>query len=178
MDKLLSSRELGEYLNLRQVTVRRKAARGEIPATRIGHHFRFDKSEIDVWLQQNRPGKQLQILVVDDDPEIGQLISDIMTKSSCQVTVALSSPEALNLIGDKHFDMLFLDLILPGMDGIEAFKRIREENQNIPVAIITGYPDSDLMDQALKYGPLTVIKKPFSHSNILAVVDSFLHVNQ
>ena len=178
MDQLLSSRELGEYLNLKQVTVRRKAAKGEIPAVKIGHHFRFDKNEIDIWLSQQRPGRVLQILVVDDEPEIGRLLTDILNKNNCQVTFTSSSTEALKLIDSQHFDLIFLDLVMPELNGIEVFKRIRGEGKHVPVAIMTGYPDSDLMNQALGYGPLTVIRKPFTESNIMAVVDSFVHIIQ
>ena len=178
MDKLLSSREIGEYLNLKQVTVRRKAAKGEIPATKIGHHFRFDKREIDAWLFQNRPGRLLHILVIDDEPIIGRLFIDSLERGNCRVTVTLSSVEALELIGGRRFDLIFLDLVMPHLDGVEVFKRIREAGQNAPVAIITGYPDSDLMNEALGYGPLTVMKKPFSASDIVAVVNSFLGIAQ
>ena len=178
MDKLLSSKEIGEYLNLKQVTVRRKAAKGETPATKIGYHFRFDKREIDAWLLQNRPGRLLHILVIDDEPIIGQLFTDSLKKGNCQVTVTLSSLEALELIDSRHFDLIFLDLVMPELDGVEVFKRIREADKNVPVAVITGYPDSDLMNKALGYGPLTVMKKPFTDSDIIAVVNSFLGITQ
>jgi len=178
MDKLLNSKEMGEYLNLKQVTVRRKAAKGEIPATKIGHQFRFDKREIDARLLQNRPGRLLHILVIDDEPIIGQLFTDSLKKGNYQVTVTLSSLEALELIGSRHFDLIFLDLVMPELDGVEVFKRIREAGKNVPVAIITGYPDSDLMNKALGYGPLTVMKKPFTDSDIIAVVNSFLGITQ
>jgi excisionase family DNA binding protein len=178
MDKLLSSKEMGEYLNLKQVTVRRKAAKGEIPATMIGRRFRFDKKEIDSWLHQNRPGRLLHILVIDDEPVIGQLFTDSLEKGNYQVTVTLSGLEAAELIANRHFDLIFLDLVMPELDGVEVFKRTREVDRYIPVVIITGYPDSDLMNRALEYGPFTVMKKPFTDSDITAVVNIILGVNQ
>jgi excisionase family DNA binding protein len=174
MDKLLNSRQVAEYLNLESVTVRRKALKGEIPATRIGHHFRFDKKEIDMWLLQNRPGRLVHILVIDDEPTIGQLFADSLEKGNWRVMVTSSSLEALELFGSKHFDLVFLDLVMPDLDGVEVFKRIREAGKNVPVVIITGYPDSDLMNKALGYGPLTVMKKPFTSDDILNTVRSFV----
>ena len=173
MDKLLSSKEIGEYLNLKQVTVRRKAAKGEIPATKIGYHFRFDKREIDAWLLQNRPGRLLHILVIDDEPMVGQLFKDSLNETGFQVTTTLSSLEALELIGSRYFDLIFLDLVMPELDGVEIFKRIREAGKNVPVTIITGYPDSNLMNKALGYGPVTILKKPFTGDAILNIVRSF-----
>jgi excisionase family DNA binding protein len=178
MDKLLNSREVAEYLNIQSATVRRKVLKGEIPATRIGHHFRFDKREIDAWLLQNRPGRLLHILVIDDEPIIGQLFTDSLEKGTCQVTVTLSSLEALELIGDRHFDLVFLDLVMPDLDGVEVFRRINKANKRLPVVIITGYPDSDLMNRAMEYGPFTVMRKPFTSSDITAVINIILGANQ
>ena len=178
MDNLISTKEIGEYLNLRPETVRRKALKGEIPATKIGRHFRFDKKEIDSWLLQNRPGRLINILVIDDEPVIGQLFTDSLKESNYQVTVTLSGLEAAELVANKFFDLIFLDLVMPDLDGVEVFKSIREAGRYIPVVIITGYPDSALMNRALEYGPFTVMRKPFTDSVITAVVDIILGANQ
>ena len=87
--------------------------------------------------------------------------------------VMSSSLEALDLVSNKHFDIIFLDLFIPELDGAELFRRIREMGKELPVAIITGYPDSDLMRKAMEHGPFTVIKKPFTGDNILNTIHSF-----
>jgi excisionase family DNA binding protein len=68
MEQLLNSAQLAEYLNIKTVTVQRKAARGEIPSIRIGKRFRFDKQQISNWLQQNANGRQSNVLVSGDQP--------------------------------------------------------------------------------------------------------------
>jgi DNA-binding response OmpR family regulator len=78
------------------------------------------------------------------------------------------------MVKDQDYSLVFLDLKMPGMDGAELFKRIKEAKPNLPVTIVTGYPDSDLMMRALTYGPLGVMNKPFSGSNILAAVNNYL----
>ena len=173
MDKLLSSREIAEYLNLEPVTVRRKAARGEIPSIRIGNRFRFDKAQIDRWLSDSQVGRKAHILVVDDDAAIGRLFTDSLKNDDCQVTTTLSSLEALRLVATDHFDLIFLDLVMPELDGAELFRRIREVDADVPIAIITGYPDSDLMNRAMEQGPFLVMKKPFDTAEILRVVQGF-----
>ncbi|MFC1928918.1 response regulator [Chloroflexota bacterium] len=173
MDKLLNSKEIGEYLGIKQVTVRRKALKGEIPSIKIGHRLRFDKQQIDKWLQRNSRGKLVDILVVDDEPLVGQLFRDSLNETGYQVITTLSSIEALELVGNRHFDLIFLDLLMPEIDGAELFRRIRQINKKIPVAIITGYPDSEVMERAMKHGPFMVLKKPFTGDDILNTVQSF-----
>jgi DNA-binding NtrC family response regulator len=90
-----------------------------------------------------------------------------------QVTTTLSSLEALELVSNKHFDIIFLDLLIPELDGAELFRRIRQMYKELPVAIITGYPDSDLMRRAMEQGPFTVLKKPFTGDNILNIIRNF-----
>jgi DNA-binding NarL/FixJ family response regulator len=65
---------------------------------------------------------------------------------------------------------------MPEMDGAELLRQIRESKPEMPVTIITGYPESDLMMKALDYGPLGVMKKPFKASDVLTNVRSYLRV--
>jgi excisionase family DNA binding protein len=169
-NKLLSTREVAEYLNVLPITVRRKAQKGEIPSIKIGHRLRFDKQQIDKWLHRNARGRLVNILVVDDEPVVGKLFERSLNPSGYHVTTTLSSIEALALVGNWQFDLIFLDLIMPELDGAELFRRIKQIDKRIPVVIITGYPDSEVMGRAMEYGPFTVLKKPFSVDDILDVV--------
>ena len=173
MGKLLSAIQLAEYLNLKPVTVRRKAKKGEIPSTRIGNRLRFKKQQIDSWLLHRSNRRPVDILVVDDDPLILRLFRDSLSELACNVTATLSSLEALELVSNRHFDMIFLDLWMPELDGDELFRRIRQMKSHIPVAIITGHPYSDQMKRAMEYGPFTVINKPFNLEDILNTVNIF-----
>ncbi len=172
-DRLLSAKEVAEYLHVKPITVRRKAQRGEIPSIKIGHRLRFDKQQIDRWIQRNSRGKPLHILIIDDEPVIGQLFRDSLDDHVYQVTTTMSSLEALELLGKTHFDLIFLDLVMPELDGAELFRQIRQMDKKTPVAIITGYPDSDVMSRAMECGPFTVLKKPFTGEDILNTVSSF-----
>ena len=173
MEDLLTTKQIAKYLRLNPVTVRRKVAKGEIPAAKIGRQIRFDKAQIEAWLVQNNIGGKVQILIIDDEPVIGQLFKDSLKGSGYQVTTTLSSLEALELVGDRHFDLIFLDLFMPELNGAELFRRIRQMDNHVPVAIITGYPDSDLMGRAMEYGPFTIMKKPFNSDDILNTVRTF-----
>jgi len=174
IDRLLSTKEVAEYLYVKPITVRRKAQSGEIPSIKIGHRLRFDKKQIDKWLQRSSRGRPVHILVVDDEPLVGQLFRDSLNETGYQIITTLSSIEALELIGNRHFDLIFLDLLMPELDGAELFRRIRQIDKQIPVAIITGYPDSDVMRRAIDYGPFMVLKKPFAGDDILNTIQRFV----
>ncbi|MFC1928921.1 response regulator [Chloroflexota bacterium] len=174
MEQLLSTKKVAEYLDISPLTVRRKVKNGEIPSIKIGHQLRFDKQQIDRWLLEKSNRRPAQILVVDDEPLVGELFKNSLNELGYQVTTTLSSIEALELLKNRHFDLIFLDLLIPELDGAELFRHIRQTDKRIPVAIITGYPDSDLMGKAMEHGPFTVLKKPFTSDDILNTVRSFV----
>ncbi len=174
MKEIFNVQELAEYLKINRKTLQRKAREGEIPAFKLGRQFRFDKEQIDKWLQRSSRGRPVHILVVDDEPLVGQLFKDSLNETGYQTITTLSSIEALELIDNRHFDLIFLDLLIPELDGAELFRRIRQIDKQIPVAIITGYPDSEVMRRAMEHGPFMVLKKPFTGDDILNAVQSFV----
>ncbi len=175
MDQLLTPQELAEYLRLNQTTVIRKVNCGEIPAIKIGKQFRFNKDQIDRWLLQQTVGRATQILVVDDEPVILRFFQDSLAKSGSNVRTTSNSPEALELLSREHFDLIFLDLVMPEIDGSDLFRHIRKRDKQVPVVIISGYPDSDLLKKAKEYGPFTIMIKPFTSEDILQAVRTFRH---
>jgi excisionase family DNA binding protein len=166
--------EVADYLRVTRKTIYRLLEKGFIPSLRVGHQWRFDKDSIDTWLNQNTNSKAARILVVDDDESICSLFTDIFAGSNHTVTTVNDSDTALKLLKDHDYDLIFLDLKIPGMDGAELFRQIRLTKPDLPVTIMTGFPDSDLMVKALAYGPLSVIKKPFRGADILSVMNNYL----
>jgi DNA-binding NarL/FixJ family response regulator len=67
---------------------------------------------------------------------------------------------------------------MPGMDGAELFRRIKEVKPELPVVIFTGHPESDLMSRALAYGPFSIMNKPFRPSDITQIVSSFIRITK
>jgi excisionase family DNA binding protein len=173
MGTLLKTRQLAEYLGVTPTTVRRNAAKGEIPHLRIHGHLRFDNQEIDRWLLTKSRGTKAQILVVDDDPIIGQLFTKILAPNKeLRVMVASSGKEAIGMFSNQTFDMVFLDLTMPEMDGAEVLKNLREISPGISATIITGYPESNLLVKVGQYSPFLTIFKPFTPSQIIDATKS------
>jgi two-component system response regulator (stage 0 sporulation protein F) len=174
LSELLTTKEVASYLKLRPETVLRGVKKGEIPAIKVGGHFRFDKKQIDAWLQNNSTSKK-RILVIDDDEPIRKLFKETLEKNNYHVLTVDSGSQALKLVHSWNFDLIFLDLKMPVMDGVETFRKIRRIDKNIPVVIITGYTAGEMLKKALKQAPFGVMKKPFGAKDILRSTENFLN---
>ena len=171
---LMTLQEVANYLRVTTKTIYRLLETHRIPARKVGRQWRFDEASIDVWLRRRSTEKAAKILVIDDDETVCSLFKDTLDGSGHTVTTVNESSEGLELVKNQDYDLVFLDLKMPVMDGAELFRQIRLAKPKLPVTIITGYPDSDLMMNALTHGPLGVMSKPFRGSDILAAVDNYL----
>jgi excisionase family DNA binding protein len=174
--ELVTVEEVADYLRVTEKTIYRLLRRGKIPAIKVGQQWRFDETLIGEWLQRNTVGAEANILVIDDEEVIRLLFKETLEELGHRVITAETGSEGLELVKQRDFDLVFLDLKMPGMDGAELFRQIRAVKPKLPVTIITGYPDSDMMARALAQGPFGVMKKPFGESDIIAAVHSFLHI--
>lgn len=176
MAELMTVEEVAGYLRVTKKTIYRLLRRGSIPAIKVGHQWRFNKDSIDKWLKQNSVGTKATILVVDDEEVIQTLFKETLEELGHTVRVAKTGSKALELVKKQDFDLVFLDLKMPGMVGDELFGRIKAIKPRLPVTIITGYPDSGMMRRALAQGPFGVMNKPFTESDIIAAVNTFLRL--
>ena len=178
MPELMTVKELGQYLRFTKKTIYNLLKQGAIPAIKIGNKWRFDKAAIDRWLQQRMEEPKARILVVDDDEIIRSLVKETLEEEGHTVVTAGTSVEGLDCVKRWDFDLVFLDLKMPDMDGAELLKQLRSIKPRLPVTIITGYPGSEMMERAFKQGPLGVMEKPFDASDIIVAVNNFLHATQ
>ena len=102
------------------------------------------------------------------------VVDPLLTLSMPPAVTADTGTKGLEYVSQQDFDLIFLDLKIPGTDGAEILREIRRINPGLPVIIITGYPNSEMMDRATKYGPLGIMLKPFNDSEIINVVNGFL----
>ena len=110
-------------------------------------------------------------LVVDDDREIRVLLSRVLEDYQWKATAVDSGETALTTLEDRSFDLIFLDLMMAGMNGAQTFQEIRRNDESAQVVIITGYPDSELMAAAMGIGPFEVMLKPFSLKQLRSFLD-------
>jgi DNA-binding NtrC family response regulator len=88
-----------------------------------------------------------------------------------KATAVESGEAALAVLADQSFDLIFLDLMMAGMNGAQAFQEIRHRDPSAQVVIVTGYPDSEMMAAALRTGPFALLLKPFTLSDLHKLVD-------
>jgi len=174
MSEIMTAQELSAYLKITTTTIYKLAQQGDMPCFKIGSEWRFKKELIDRWLEKGAGRAPRKVLVVDDEPTLCALYSRALDKKKYQVDTALSGEEALSLASNASYDFIFLDLKMPGMNGVETFREIRKLNLRAMVVIVTAYPDSDLLVEAMKLGPLTVILKPFEMGDIQRSIESLV----
>lgn len=110
-----------------------------------------------------------RVLVVDDNDAIQKLVSVNLQIRGYAVDVAGSGEEALNLFKAGDYDLLILDLVLPGLGGLEVCTRIRQQSE-VPIIVLSAREDEELKVQALDAGADDYVTKPFSHEELLARV--------
>lgn len=117
------------------------------------------------------------ILAVDDDPKILRLLRIELTAQGFQVLTAERGPEALEVIERQRPDLVVLDLIMPGMDGLEVLKRIREKS-GVPVIILTAKGTDTDKITGLELGADDYVPKPFNPEELTARVRAVLRRSQ
>lgn len=115
----------------------------------------------------------IQILVVEDDNDINHLLSKIIKKSGYQAQSAYSGTEALLYLDKQNWDLVLLDLMLPGMAGEEVLSKIRGKG-SIPVIIISAKDEKETRINSLRKGADDFIAKPFDVDEVSARIDSLL----
>jgi excisionase family DNA binding protein len=169
--EILTIREVAGYLKLPVSTVYRLAERRDLPGHKVGRQWRFHKSVLDEWFRQHAAASRSTILVVDDEEAIRDFMVRALASKTRSVLTAGSGDEALELVRRHEVDLVLLDLSMPGMNGVETFREIHALRPALPVMIVTGYPDSDLMAQALEIASFTMISKPVDLAQVQETVD-------
>ena len=116
------------------------------------------------------------ILVVEDDTDIQQLVSYNLIRAGFNVTCADTGEEALQLLGRERFDAMVLDLMLPGSDGIEVCRAVREQQvtRGLPVIMLTAKGEEDDIVTGLGCGADDYVTKPFSPRVLIARIEAAL----
>lgn len=110
-----------------------------------------------------------RVLVIDDDPAIQKLIRVNLQARGYAVTLAGTGEDALRLFAPGDHDLILLDLILPGLGGIDVCIQIRQQSE-VPIIVLSAREDEELKVRALDAGADDYVTKPFSHEELLARV--------
>jgi excisionase family DNA binding protein len=185
-ETFLTTDEVLEYLQVNLRTVYRLIKAGKIPAVRVGRQWRFRKRDIDAWLDSQRPrgtraaastgaaaaprpaSDRPRILVVDDEASIRDLLSKTLALAEYDVDVAPDGRSALERLRLYPYDLLIVDLKMPGMDGLSVIREAKRLKSDLPVIIITGYSTEASAIEAVNLGVDGYLTKPFRVPQVLA----------
>lgn len=128
----------------------------------------------------NENTQKFKLLIVDDAPINMQVAAYILENEGYDVAFAQNGSDALSLIKTRPFDLILLDIIMPGIDGFEVCKRLREnpETRDIPVLFLTSIADTDSLVRGFKVGAMDYVTKPFNEAELLARVKTHLELSR
>ncbi len=114
------------------------------------------------------------ILIVDDEPYIRLTLKKAIDRLGVETDTAVNAEEALERLKTGHYNLLLLDLHLPGMSGMTALELIKEQHEHLPVVVLTAFGSVDRAVEAMKNGASDFIEKPISHQELINVLLKYL----
>lgn len=121
---------------------------------------------------------QRSILIIDDEDGIRNVLGDILQDEGFAVFRAPDGPEGLRMLKTEVIDLVFLDVWMPGMGGLDVLRAIRDEFPDLPVVMVSGHANIDMAVKAVKCGAWDFVEKPLSIDKTLAVVTNALKVQE
>ena len=111
-----------------------------------------------------------QILIIDDEPVIRDLLVDVLSRKGYKVDTAEDGTVGLKKAKAKHYTVVFTDIRMPGMNGVEVYKRLKTISPESRVIVMTGYGLEEMIQEALDLGAFADVKKPFDLELIYGLV--------
>ncbi len=113
---------------------------------------------------------RFSVLLVDDEPNMLATLSAILTREGFDVTTAGDGGRAVELCLQKEFDVVLMDVRMPHMDGIEAFRRIRRHREGARIVLMSAYSEAELKQAALNDGAIAFIDKPLDVDCVIRLI--------
>jgi two-component system response regulator HydG len=113
----------------------------------------------------------MRVFIVDDDRDHAESIADVLAVRGHHVEVAFSGESGVTRFRQADFDLVFMDVRLPGMSGVETFFEFRKIRPHAKIMLMTAYSLEELIAQAIENGALGVLRKPFDVRELLDVLD-------
>ena len=120
------------------------------------------------------------ILIVDDDPDSTKVVTRLLAKNDYNLLTANSGPEALEVLAREDVDVILLDVMMPGMSGLEVCEKIRENNRyaELQIILLTGLDDFKTRHQGMKLGVSEFLCKPFTRTELFKRIEAQLRVRR
>jgi DNA-binding NtrC family response regulator len=116
--------------------------------------------------------KEHKILVVDDNKDFADVFCDILRANDYKAECCYGGAQALDLLRDGTYDILFLDIRMPDMDGIQTLKEVKKQWPDTTVIMMTGYSVDEMVHRAIEEKASEIIYKPFEIEKVLGLIKS------
>ena len=111
-----------------------------------------------------------KVLLVDDEPEFLEVMAERMKARDMNVVTATSAEAALELIAKESFDAVVLDFMMPGMDGIETLRKLKDDKPELQIILLSGYATVEKSVEAMKLGAMDFMEKPADIEKLAAKI--------
>lgn len=116
----------------------------------------------------------MRLLIVEDDNKVAGMLRQGLQESEYITALARTAPQAIEMLDADAYDLVLLDLGLPGMDGVEVLRHLRRQNNSIPVIVLTARDEIDDRVKGLNEGADDYLVKPFAFTELLARIKALL----
>lgn len=120
-------------------------------------------------------GVQKIILIVDDDEALREALRKILEDDGYGIIVAASGEQAIEILREHPVDLMLTDIRMPGMSGLDLLKKVREIHSTLGVIILTGYGEIESYIEAMHFGALEYLSKPFKANELKFIVNKILN---
>ena len=117
--------------------------------------------------------KKVRILVVDDEYAIREGFHELLVYHGYRVELAANGLEAKEKVKKKNYNLIFLDIKMPKLNGVETFKAIKEIRPDAVIVMMTGFPKDSLLVEALKGKSMGILQKPLDIGVIMSTIETF-----
>src|SRR4051812_46142152 len=122
-----------------------------------------------------------RVLVIDDDVDVGAAIRAILTPQKFETTLTHRAHSGIHALERSSFDVVVVDIFMPGMDGLDTIDMIRQQAPNIPIVAVTGFrsresvdPTKGVLGQAIQRGATSCLHKPFTPQQLTGAINTSL----
>ncbi len=116
-------------------------------------------------------GDMTKVLIVEDDPDFAESLTIALGVRNCHVDVARTGEEAIKKFQSIRYDIAFMDIKLPGKNGVESLAEIRGFCPSAHIVMMTGFSEATLLDKARQAGAVDVLRKPFRLKEMFGHID-------
>jgi DNA-binding NtrC family response regulator len=118
--------------------------------------------------------KEQVILIVDDEEGVRDGLRELLKDEGYAAICAENGEEALKILRREHVDLILTDMRMPGMSGIDLLKKVHEINEDLGVIILTGYGEIESYIEAMSFGAMEYVSKPFKANELKFIVNKIL----